>query len=133
MICMRILALGWLVVLLGCGASAAADPTITMVGEYVWNKGKPHALRAVFTPAGDGAWTVDFHFKHYGKHTFSGTASGDPTAGDLEGRVNNPKESREFTFSGRTTEGTFRGEHAELRKKGPRPTGTLTLRPEPAE
>lgn len=117
--------------LLLVGPALAVEPTdtVTLEGEYVWKKGKPHRLRGEFTAIGENEWAVEFHFKHFGKHVFVGTVTGSmEDGGELSGEVLSASGKREFVFSGVFTDATFEGEHAELtKKKGRKPTGTLTL------
>ncbi len=109
------------------GCQLAQEP-VTLVGEYAWNDGKPHALRAVLTPTASGGWNAEFFFKHFGKRVFSGVVHGSLSGGELNGEVDNPKESRHFRFTAHLQDGVFQGEHLEQLPKGPKPTGTLWLR-----
>ncbi len=107
----------------------AMDGDRTMNGEYKWNRmdeGAP--LEAIFTPAGDNAWEVSFHFEFRGeKHTYTGTAQGNLTDGSLAGKVFNEDKKRTWTFEGAFEEGTFRGTHQEHRGEESFDTGTLWL------
>jgi hypothetical protein len=106
----------------------AADETILM-GTFVWSaQGTESDLKAVFTPTGDDRWDVDFHFKFRGtNHTYSGTAEGNLTEGELSGTVKNETKRRTFTFEGSFKEGVFRGIHAEIEDGEPFDTGTMAL------
>jgi hypothetical protein len=108
-------------------ADRAAQRTLT--GTYVWGSGDDRGpLEAVFTPAGDGHWNVDFHFEHSGSaHTYSGTADGQLGQGTLSGRVTSEGRRRVFTFRGEFRNGRFSGTHSEVMGGEEEPTGTLTL------
>ena len=105
------------------------DGTRTLTGEWVWTGGGGSGpLEAIFTPAADATWTVDFHFNFRDKpHVYSGTAEGDLATGTLEGTVQNENKRRTFIFSGSFDEGRFEGTHAETTGGGEVSTGTLTL------
>jgi hypothetical protein len=107
----------------------AVEPeTRTLAGEYVWSgAGKSGDLEAVFTPTGEKAWDVAFHFDFRGKHVYSGTATGSLMEGELSGKVFNEDKNRTFTFTGRFEEGKFRGTHSEIEDGAEEATGTLTL------
>ena len=130
-------ALFFIALILPTGWVTAGDVR-TLTGEYVVADGEgTEQLEAVFTPAGDGSWSVVFHFKFQDQpHTFTGSADGSLVQGSLEGRVENPSGSRVFTFWGElgeeaTPEGgqrkIFRGSHAEIEDGFENPTGTLML------
>lgn len=106
----------------------------TLKGKYVWDQGASGDLRAVFTATGPEEWEVDFHFRFRGRgHVYRGTAVGNLSDGKLEGRVRNENERRTFTFDGEfSSDGTFRGSHAEITGGRPQRTGTLTLSERPA-
>lgn len=108
-----------------------AEESRTLTGEYFWSgSGADGPLEAVFTPAGEERWSVDFNFVFRGRdHTYSGTATGSLDEGRLSGTVRNESEKRTFTFEGSFTEGAFSGTHAETTRGEPRSTGTLTLSP----
>ncbi len=101
----------------------------TLNGTYLWEQGGDRGnLEAVFTPAGDRHWNVDFHFTFNGAdHTYSGTADGRLDEGVLSGRVSSDGRQRVFTFRGTFENGRFRGTHAEVSRGGEERTGTLTL------
>ena len=110
--------------------AAQAGDEQKLTGEYQWDQGGASGeLNAVFAPKGEGLWDVSFKFTFRGKpHTYTGTAKGSLSDGDLEGEVLNDNKRRTFTFQGRFTEGAFSGTHAEVTNgKGYR-TGTLTLK-----
>lgn len=112
------------------GQAIGADEKRTLKGTFEWTDGGSKGdLEAVFTPAGEGVWEVDFHFEFQGKpHTYSGTAEGTLAGGALKGRVLNESKKRTFTFTGDFAEGEFRGTHAEIGADGAHPTGSLTLK-----
>lgn len=107
---------------------AASQQTLT--GEYRWHQSERGSLKAVFTPAGENRWDVDFHFQFQGRpHVYSGTAAGSLVDGTLEGKVSTENKRRTFTFRGAfADDGIFRGTHAELSGGRESRTGTLTLR-----
>jgi hypothetical protein len=109
--------------------SARGEDTRTVKGEYVWTKGgESGELEAVFTPAGEDAWDVAFHFTFKGDaHVYSGTAQGALSTGDLSGKVRNENKRRTFTFAGQVEKGVFTGTHAEIKDDGQTDMGTLTL------
>ncbi len=119
------------IALLFMGFVGAGEPnTTTLKGSYVWSHipNEPGNLKAVFTPKGDGEYTVSFYFKFDGvDHVYSGTAKGSLQNGNLAGEVKNENKRRTFTFSGMCKEGAFSGSHSEIRRNGERKTGTLTL------
>lgn len=106
-----------------------AETPTTLEGQYEWTHQKePGDLKAVFSAAGEEAWDVSFHFTFNGEaHTYKGTAEGSLTEGDLAGEVKNENGRRTFIFKGKVADGSFSGEHAEIRRNGERRTGTLTL------
>ena len=111
---------------LGLGAEGSR----TLTGKYSSGNGSG-PLEAIFQPAGEGRWKVEFHFRFQGRaHTFSGTALGSLSDGGLEGKVRNESGKRTFTFEGEFEGGTFQGTHAELERRGPEATGTMTLEAE---
>lgn len=123
-------------VLLCAGFSLTADDTAskgdttTMVGEYHWNDRASGELKAIFTPAGDGQWTVDFHFDFRDEpHIYSGTAEGSLSEGGLKGTVKNENKKRTFIFKGAFEDGQFSGDHEETTEGRERRTGTMTLGP----
>ena len=110
------------------GVPVADD--VIMTGEYYWDEGNNEGVleKVIFSPTGEGAWDVAFHFRFQGrKHVYRGTAEGSLTAGSLQGNVRNESEERSFTFSGAFKDGTFEGTHSEIRRGSPRPTGTMIL------
>jgi len=120
------------VAVLACVAALTvvnATESRTLRGEYQWDqRGKGGDLEAVFTPTGDGAWDVTFHFEFRVKaHVYSGTAEGSLTEGSLSGKVFNENKKRTFLFTGSFEDGTFRGTHAEIHGDDRQETGTLSL------
>lgn len=110
---------------------APAPAKQTLTGEYVWAvQDRPTEIEAHFTPTGENAWNVEFHFTFSGKaRTYTGTATGNLVDGSLEGEVRNEDKKRTFTFAGAFGEdGTFDGTHAETTHGEPQPTGTITLK-----
>ena len=127
-----------LLLLLGCGMIAAKDEAQkedkkadgkTLTGQYIWNQtGEAGDLEAVFTPAGENKWNVDFRFAHGGDdHVYSGSATGNLTDGELSGQVRNEGGKRQFTFEMKFEEGRFKGTHAETTRGREQRTGTLNL------
>lgn len=117
-----------LLLLLATALPGAGEPgSRTFTGQYrsSWENGP---LEAHFTPDGDGRWrgTFDFRFNRR-PYSYSGTAEGRLSEGELRGRVKNETGRRTFTFRGEFENGRFSGTHSELRRGGERRTGTLTL------
>ena len=112
------------------GSGQAGEKTTTLTGEFVWEHGNSTGdLEAVFTATGEESWDVAFHFTFRNKpHTYSGSAQGSLTAGELSGTVLNENKKRTFKFEGSFEDGVFNGKHAEVRAKRTSSTGTLTLR-----
>ena len=117
--------------LMSFGAPLGPDPeaAITMKGEYHWTqrdvKGE---IKAVFTPTGEGQWSVEFFFDwRDDAHVYAGTAEGNLKNGALKGSVKNDNKNRTFNFEGKTENGTFKGSHEEIGRSGPRETGTIEL------
>lgn len=106
-----------------------AQEARTLTGEYVWSGGGTGGdLEAVFTPAAEGTWDVEFRFEHRGKpHIYTGTAEGSVSEGPLRGTVLNENKKRTFTFEGEFKDGTFRGTHSEIEEGKEKSTGTMTL------
>jgi hypothetical protein len=106
----------------------AAEAT-TLTGEYAVEPGEDTGpIEAVFTPSGEGAWTVEFYFTFQGQdYTFGGTAEGSLTEGTLSGFAENESRKRMFTFIGEFTDGRFEGFHAEVENGAEVPTGTMYL------
>ena len=121
--------LATLLLLATLGGVATAEESRTLTGQFVWNQmGKTGNLKAVFTPIEKGKWDVSFHFKFRGgSHTYSGTAEGSLSSGDLHGTVKNESKRRTFTFTGTIQDGRFSGTHAEVEDGRRQSTGTLTL------
>ena len=109
-------------------ASIHSGDSRTLTGEFVWNEGSSGDLEAVFIPAGQGKWDVEFHFSFRGMpHVFSGAAEGSLSNGKLAGKVRNESKQRTFTFRRSFEDGTFSGTHAEIGGSRTEATGTLTL------
>jgi len=115
--------------LAGFAGIAAAKGEQALTGSYVWDDGDAEGkLRAVFTPTGDATWNVSFYFTFQGQpHTYTGTAEGSLTDGDLEGKVLTENKRRTFVFEGSFKDGLFHGTHAEYKREKERRMGTLTL------
>ena len=118
-----------LALLLGLTFAHGAPEMQTLTGEYHWSgRNASGDLEAVFTSTGDQTWDVSFHFKFRGRpHTYSGTAEGSLSQGELKGTVKNENKGRTFVFSGTVKDGKFRGTHAETEGDREQSTGTLTL------
>ena len=108
-------------------ADAAEQRTLT--GRFMsgyQNGEKP--VKAVFLPLEDGSWNVEFYFKFNGHdHIYRGTAEGSLSEGALKGKVVNESRQRTFVFLGEFKAGKFTGRHAEIKRRGERQTGTITL------
>ena len=118
------------VLIVGGSQSVQAEGTQTLKGSFVWNnENKTGEIEAVFTETGKGKWDVSFNFTWEDEpHTYSGTAEGSLSEGELKGKVLNDTEEHSFTFSGSVKDGTFDGTHASIRDDGSvRDTGTLKL------
>ena len=127
--------LGLSVVMLALGTTFAAEP-VALEGEFVWERSDGNRngdVRAVFTPAEEGEWTVAFHFEwEDGPHVYAGTAKGSLETGDLEGEVENDSEENKatFRFSGSFTDGKFTGTHGVVQEDGSlKDLGTISLGP----
>lgn len=110
---------------------ASAEEAQTLNGEYIWsNRDTTGDLKAVFTPAGENRYDVSFYFQFRGKdHTYTGTAEGSLSSGDLKGTVQNEDKKRTWEFWGTFDEtGVFQGKHQELRGEEKHDTGTMTLK-----
>lgn len=134
---MHRIARSWIAPLLLLVAPAlAADRAAqqTFNGTYLWEQGDDSGrLQAVFTPAGDLHWNVEFHFQHGGSaHTYSGTADGRLDQGTLSGRVASENRRRVFTFRGEFRDGRLRGTHSEVMGNEEDRTGTFTLGSNPS-
>jgi len=116
--------------LVGALVTVQADESRTLTGSFVWERGDTSGdLEAVFTPTGEDAWDVSFHFTFRSKpHTYSGSATGSLTEGELSGTVLNENKKRTFTFEGSFEDGVFNGNHSEVGPERTMSTGTLTLR-----
>lgn len=120
-------------VLLVGGMTFAADGDVTLNGKFVWERGDsevPGDIKAVFTPAGEDAWDVLFHFEWEGEdRTWAGTATGSLESGDLHGTgVEERDRQRTFVFRGKVEDGEFTGEHGAMRDGEMKKQGTLTLK-----
>ena len=110
------------------GILTAEDGQRTLNGEFDWNGRAQGPLEAVFTPTGDGSWDVAFHFEFRNKpHTYSGTATGSLSDGELNGQVQNEDQKRSFEFRGTFADGKFKGTHEETTPGRARDTGSMTL------
>ncbi len=118
-----------LALLLAMTVAHGAPETQTLTGEFFWSgRGASGELEAVFTPTGEQAWDVSFHFEFRGRsHVYTGTAEGSLSQGELRGKVKNENKRRTFLFSGTVKDGRFRGNHAETKGGREHSTGTLTL------
>jgi prolyl oligopeptidase len=110
-------------------SAAKSDGTRTLKGEFTWSqRNQTGDIEAIFTPTGDGTWDVAFHFNFRDQpHVYAGTASGQLSAGELQGTVQNENKQRTFRFRGRIEDGKFEGRHAEVDGTDEQETGTLTL------
>lgn len=115
--------------------ATSAEDTVTLEGEFVWQRTdgeKRGDVQAVFTPTGEAAWDVAFHFEwEDGPHVYRGTAEGDMT-GALGGAVehDDPENKATFRFQGTFDDGKFSGTHGQVLEDGTlRDTGTITLAP----
>lgn len=109
--------------------AADAPAPRTLTGTYIWEQANEAGdLKAVFTPAEEGHWKVDFHFVFQGQaHVYSGTADGKLDQGALSGRVETDQGRGVFTFQGEFKDGKFTGSHARLSAGNEERTGTLVL------
>jgi hypothetical protein len=106
-----------------------AEETKTLTGEFLWSQRDTRGdLEAIFTPAGEGKWSVAFNFEFRGEpHTYTGTAEGSLSDGELKGEVQNENKKRTWVFNGSFEAGAFKGTHAEIRDGAQTDTGTLRL------
>ncbi len=110
-------------------AASGADGPRTFKGEFTWSQ-RNHTgdIEAIFTPTGNGTWDVAFHFLFRDQpHVYAGTASGELSAGELQGTVQNENKERTFRFRGQIEDGKFEGRHVEVDGTDEQETGTLTL------
>lgn len=122
-----------LICALVCGPAVFANE-VAFEGSFVWvreDQEIPGDLRAVFTPADGGEWTVAFQFDWEDTaHVFDGSAKGSLTNGVLEGTAESDDQSHplSFRFQGTVTEGTFEGTHGYYTHDGSlKESGTLRL------
>ena len=117
-----------LAVAVGVAGAGGQEPR-TLTGEFEWNhRGNRGDLEAMFTATGQGTWDVVFHFTFRGSsHTYTGTAEGSLSEGELSGKVLNESKKRTFTFTGAFQNGEFRGTHAEIEGQRVVQTGSLIL------
>ena len=114
------------------GVSSAADE-VEMEGTYVWARedgDRDGPIKAVFTPEGDGAWSVKFYFDwEDGPHVYSGTCEGSLTDGSLKGDiVSDGEREMKFKFMGAFEDGTFSGTHGFVQDSGElSESGTITF------
>lgn len=112
-------------------SGVAAGETMNLSGSYNWSQGGQGGdLQADFTPTGEDTWDVSFHFTFRGKdHTYTGTAQGSLTEGEMSGEVRNESGKRTWTFEGSFNgKGKFKGTHVETTGGGNTKTGTLNLK-----
>lgn len=112
------------------GLFAADGDAQTLTGQFQWNRqDEPGDIKAVFTPTGENTWDVSFHFEFRDEpHTYSGTAEGSLTNGELKGNVmSDGDKPSPFSFEGKVVDGKFEGIHHSLRDEEPSETGTITL------
>ena len=110
--------------------NAVAEDTETLKGSFLWNnEDQTGDLEAVFSKTGDNTWDVAFHFEWEGApRTFSGTAEGSLSSGELKGEVMSDGERPSpFYFTGSFEDGVFKGTHGGMRNGEKREAGTLTL------
>ncbi|ANM29006.1 hypothetical protein ABI59_04430 [Acidobacteria bacterium Mor1] len=116
-----------------CTGAIAEKTEVTLEGSFVWARDdgdQTGDLKAVFTPNGDDAWNVAFHFEWEGKpHVYAGTASGNLKTGELSGEVESDSEERKttFNFTGEFADGVFKGTHGAMRDGELRELGTMEL------
>ena len=112
----------------------AENSEVTLEGSFVWARDDgDHTgdLKAVFTPSGDDAWNVAFHFVWEDEpHIYAGTATGNLKSGSLEGEVENDSEERKttFRFAGNFEDGVFKGTHGALKDGELNELGTMELK-----
>lgn len=125
----NLLPIAALIVLLAA-LSIGAEDSRTLNGKYNWSQGGSSGdLEAVFTPAGENAWNVEFYFYFRGRdNVYTGTAEGSLAEGRLNGTVKNENKNRTFTFEGKIQNGKFKGSHAEIIDGRPKLTGTISLK-----
>ena len=130
--------LAMLLILSGLGGISLAGDEVTLQGQFVWNTTSGEEvtgdLKAIFTPTGEDAWDLAFHFEWEGEaKVYSGTVHGSLSEGALEGEVNDGGEGENrhtYRIRGSFKDGEFAGVHTILSNEdGPRDLGTLTLRP----
>ena len=111
---------------------SVAGDDVTLAGGFVWERDDGNhegELKAIFTPEGEGAWSVKFHFDwEDGPHIYTGKCTGS-LDGELSGSVQADGEREmNFTFSGSFEDGTFNGVSNFLTKEGEeKKAGTLML------
>ncbi|NRA38433.1 MAG: hypothetical protein HRU15_09855 [Planctomycetes bacterium] len=106
-----------------------------IAGNYNWSAqgNSQHTVRAVFTASGQvNAYDVKFYFKWGNdQRVYSGTAQGSVVNGALEGEVTADNQpNRHFVFKGTSTNGSFAGDHHEMKGTWKEPTGKITWKPE---
>ena len=126
--------LGCLAVLaLAFGGVTTLAKDVELNGSFKWVRSDGDTdgdLKAIFTPTGEGEWSVAFHFDwDDGPHVYAGTAKGS-MSGELHGEVqtDNKDNPGTFVFKGSFAEGTFEGKHGSMRDDAFNEMGTLTLK-----
>ena len=127
--------IGWAALLaalvLIASPSFAADD-VTLEGGFVWERedgNQDGDLKAIFTPTGEGEWSVEFQFDwEDGPHVYKGNCSGS-LDGELSGDVvSDGDREMKFKFSGTFEDGEFSGSHGFVTEEGElKPAGTFTL------
>jgi hypothetical protein len=112
---------------------ALAGNDVTLEGGFVWEREDGNHegdLTAIFTPKGEGEWSVAFHFDwEDGPHVYTGTCSGSLEEGELSGDIVSDGDGEmKFKFSGAFEDGLFSGTHGFVTEEGDlKNAGTLTL------
>jgi hypothetical protein len=120
-------------VLLLAAMPGFAGDDVTLEGGFVWERDDGNHdgdLTAIFTPTGDGEWSVAFHFDwEDGPHVYTGTCSGSLSEGELAGDITSDGDREmKFKFSGAFEDGMFSGTHGFVDDEGEvKSAGTLTL------
>ena len=109
-----------------------AGDDVTLEGGFVWERDDGNLdgdLKAVFSPTGDGEWSVAFHFDWEDEpHVYTGSCSGS-LDGELTGDITSDGDGEmKFKFSGSFEDGAFNGTHGFVTEEGDiKNAGTLTL------
>lgn len=110
-----------------------AGDDVTLDGGFVWEREDGNIdgdLKAVFSPTGDGEWSVAFHFDWEDEpHVYTGTCSGSLAEGELAGDITSDGDREmKFKFTGSFEDGSFNGTHGFVTEEGEiKNAGTLTL------